>query len=122
MISSMWRGSTLVVATRIRATEEGDKDKVNEAALGVKPQATSHTARRNGGRGWSRSSCGRSLRPLCPQPRRRRRKDERYERGRGEGHAAGGGQLNPSHFHAGCLLSTILLGKWPDEGQPSAPR
>lgn len=36
--------------------------------------------------------------------------------------AAGGGQPDLSRFHAGCLLSTILLGKWPEEGQPSAPR
>lgn len=31
-----------------------------------------------------------------------------------------GGSISVSK-QAGCLLPAIVLGKWPDEGQPSAP-
>lgn len=123
MMSRRWVRKYTCGCNPYTARERRPQGKVSEVALGVeatKRQATPHGATEAGG-GLARH-VGEASGGCCPQPRRRRRKGERYERGREEGKAAGGGQPDLSRFHAGCLLSTILLREWPDEGQPSAPR
>lgn len=43
-------------------------------------------------------------------------------RGREEGNEREVGVSISMSKQAGCLLPAIVLGKWADEGQPSAPR
>lgn len=58
----------------------------------------------------------------CPQPRRPRRRGERYERGRAEVSVREVGGPISEFKQAGCLLFTTVLGRWHDGGSAVSPR